>query len=222
MNAMLHFLPVSPAAVAWPASTHVRDVDRRALAWRVARIAAGVVLSVGGLALPINAVTHLFSSLTLLAGTWALAIAALPLAWLGARLGGRALAGRLGDRWLIASFAWPLAGLALLLPLSIHALVMLDGAASKLDEWVAMSWAIVGHVHLALAGMAAWRIKRLVHEEAALSAPAIYGITIGLAMVPGAVFLLIPPFLVAATGLPFLFLLWLPEMLIARERAQLA
>ena len=99
---------------------------------------------------------------------------------------------------------------------------MIGGAAAKLDEWVAMTWAIVGHVHLALAGMAAWRVKRLVDGERALAAPAIYGIAIGLAMVPGAVFLLIPPFLVAATGLPFLFLLWVPDVLIRRERAALA
>lgn len=222
MDGSAPLFPMSPAAVAWPAHTHARAVDRRLFARRAARIAAGLVLTVGGVALPINALAHLVPAGALLGGTWAAALLALPLVWLCARAGGHALAGRLGDRLLVASLAWPLAGLALLLPLSLHSLVMLGSGARELDEWVGLSWAIVGHVHVALAGMAAWRMRRLVRGEPALSAAAIYGISVGVAMVPGAIFLLIPPLLVAATGLPFLFLLWAPAGLIRDERERLA
>lgn len=223
-SAPLSFVPVpsSPAAVGWPADSEARPVDARLFARRAARIALGIVLGVGGVALPLNALAgEVVSSFVLLAGTW-LAAALVPvLVWGVARASG-GLAGRLGDRFLLASLAWPLAGLAIALPLSLHSVFLLTDPNAKLGEWIVMSWAIVGHVHLALAGMAAWRMKRLVAGERGLSAAGIYGITVAIAMVPGAIFLLIPPMLVAVTGLPFLFLLWLPERLIAHERAMLA
>ena len=223
----------SPAAVAFPMDVHARTVDRSVRAWRAARIAAGVGLVTGGLSLPVVALLDFpLSAATMLGASWlmsaAAALVAFAVSW------AVPLAGRIGDRWLLASWAWPLAGLAVVLPLSLHSLFIVATGAGEvansitnnptcvsLNGWVGMSWAIVGHCHLALAGMGIRRVERLVHGERALSAPAIYGITVGLAMVPGALFLLIPPILVALTGLPFLFLLWLPEVMIRRERVAL-
>jgi hypothetical protein len=210
----------SPAAVSFPVAVQSRTVDRAVRAWRAGRIAAGVGLVTGGLSLPVVALLDFpLGTLTMLHAAWlmsaAAALVAFAVSW------AVPLAGRLGDRWLLASWAWPLAGLALVLPLTLHSLFIAATSAGELNNWVGLSWALVGHCHIALAGMAIRRVERLVHGERALSAPAIYGITVGLAMVPGAIFLLIPPVLVAFTGLPFLFLLWLPEVLIRRERALL-
>lgn len=210
----------SPAAVSFPIAVQPRTVDRRVRAWRAARIAAGVGLVTGGLSLPVVALLDFpLSAATMLSASWLMsgvaAVVAFAVSWMVP------LAGRIGDRLLLASWAWPLAGLAVVLPLSLHSLFIFTTNAGELNGWVGMSWAIVGHCHLALAGMAIRRVERLVHGERPLSAPAIYGITVGLAMVPGAIFLLIPPVLVALTGLPFLFLLWLPEVMIRRERTVL-
>jgi hypothetical protein len=70
--------------------------------------------------------------------------------------------------------------------------------------------------------MGAWRMVRLARNEAAMKPVGIYGVVVGLAMVPGAVFFLLPPILVAFTGLVFLFILWVPTRVIDRERVLLA
>lgn len=215
--------PVSPAGVPFPALPASRPVDRVVGARRLARATFGGVLVMLGVALAFNAGLGfpLHASALILSG-WLAAFAAGATIYALARARSAAAdPGRLGDRHLVASLALPVAGLALVFPLSLHAAIGGD-AGRTFDDWVVWSFLLVGHCHVALALMGAWRMVRLARGENSMKPAAIYGVTVGLAMVPGAAFVLIPPFLVAATGLAFLFILWFPTQIIARERAALA
>jgi hypothetical protein len=219
---VLFSIPASSAQVAFPAIPTSRIADRVIHARRLARMAFGVALVITGIALALNTALHFpVHAGTLIFGGWLVAFAVMGTVYALARVSTflKEL-GRIEDRHLAASLAWPIAGLALVLPLTIHAVVF--GHGERFDEWVAWSCLLVGHCHLALALMGAWRMMRLARDEGAMKPAAIYGVTVGLAMIPGAIFLFIPPFLVAATGLAFLFILWAPSQIILRERTILA
>ena len=212
-----------PAAVSFPALLRARPADRRVLAARAARIAFGAALTAGGLLLAADAALHPFIraldgrplATAIVAGAWLCAAAGALLAWGAVHAAVRVRdRGRVDDRWLAASFMWPAVGLSLVLPLSLH----LPFCTDDFDEWVRMSCAIVGHAHVALAIMSARRMHRIARGERAMPASAIYGVTIGISMIPGGLLIMIPPLLVAVTGLPLLLLLKVAETWIAYER----
>lgn len=123
------------------------------------------------------------------------------------------------ERW---SVALPLAGVALLLPLSVHFVVwlLLMGdvnvtsqasllrALGRFDEWILLSMAIVGHCHLVLAITGwcyGWRLATISDQDLD-QAPyqagwRAYGFTTMASVVPGALLIFLPVILVAVTGL---------------------
>jgi hypothetical protein len=109
-----------------------------------------------------------------------------------------------------ASVAWPLVGLSLLAPISIHALVALPlGVGWKFAEWIGLSVVIVGPAHLALAACAWLYARALARRQARLSSgwSAVWVAT-GVSMVPFALLMMISPILVLATGALFVPYAW--------------
>jgi len=215
--------PASSAAVAFPTVLLSRPADRRLFSSRLARSAFGLALVVTGFGLAVDAAAGFpLDATAMIAGGWLCAVSLAGAVFVASFAWTQMFEiGRLDDRYLAASLALPVAGLALTLPLTLHAAVFASDTHG-FDSWVAMSLVIVGHCHVALAVMGAWRMVRLTRGENAMPPWAIYGIVVGLAMVPGALFLMIPPLLVAFTGLAFVFILWAPSRIIAKERAVLA
>lgn len=131
-----------------------------------------------------------------------------------------------------ASVAPLLAGIGLLLPLTVHLLVgmgLLGVEVAEFDGWIAMSAVVVGHCHVILA-VRAWRYgKQLttaptvallhrVYEQGWKT----YGIVLAASLFPGVLLLFVPVVLVGVTGL-FIPLLygWAPRRLV-EERDALA
>jgi hypothetical protein len=117
---------------------------------------------------------------------------------------------QLADGLERSSVALPLMTLALLMPLTLHALVWAlwgwDGG--DFDVWILMSSVIVGHCHLVLAflcwrfarNMRGWSTSMLAdrrHREGWVA----WAITAAVSFFPGIVLLAIPPALVSLTGL---------------------
>lgn len=124
-----------------------------------------------------------------------------------------------------ASFVVPVVGLSLTLPLTIHLVVFaaLGDAGHGFDAWVELSAFVAGPAHVVLAILTAVRGARLVSERA-LTAPSvafIYGVVVAVACVPFIVIVL-PPLIVAATGIAFLPVLYGMDTIAERERALLA
>ena len=109
-----------------------------------------------------------------------------------------------------ASVSLPLVVAALLGPLTLHALVyvVLGGnSRARFDGWMLLSLAIVGHAHVALAWMGHRYATRMrdadsvdVRHGWANEAWRVYGRTLLVAAIPGAILLFIPPILTAVTG----------------------
>lgn len=131
-----------------------------------------------------------------------------------------------------ASLAPLMAGIGLLLPLSLHCLVglgLLDVEFAEFDGWIAMSAVVVGHCHLILA-VRAWRYgKQLTMTPTVALLPRVYeqgwktyGIVLAASLFPGVLLLFVPVVLVGVTGL-FIPLLygWAPRRLV-EERDALA
>src|SRR5262245_32924828 len=138
---------------------------------------------------------------SILVGAWVAAVAGAAAAYALRRARYHSVdPGRAYNRNLAPSLAWPIAGLALLLPLSLHALVGVAATPDGFHKSVAISCALVGHCHITLAIMGARRAVRLAHDEPALRPVTIYAVTVGLAMVPGAILMLVPPIIVGLTG----------------------
>jgi hypothetical protein len=116
---------------------------------------------------------------------------------------------RLLSRGELASIAFPLVGLSLLLPLTVHlgwvAVTGNDPFAMDFDEWVAFSAKWVGHCHLICAALA-WRYARRVTASPARPASALglYGWVVLSSLFPGIVLLGYPVLIVAVTGLVLL------------------
>lgn len=143
---------------------------------------------------------------------------------------------------VLASAAWqsmalPLAGVALLLPLTLHFLVaQMLGISSyayglwpafvDFDEWVVVSMILVGHSHILLAVLA-WRFGKRLSAPPAYQPPAgssragwrAYGFTVLSSVLPGGILFVVPVVIVAVTGLfvPLLFA-W-AEGVVNREHA---
>lgn len=145
-----------------------------------------------------------YGSQTLMAGAWLFACAASVVGHVVGRAV-FALPGRpLGDDGLFASLAVPAVGISLFLPLSLHGLVgCVTSSPRDFDEWARFGAAVVGHAHLALAGLvvvACWRMSRGEPHRSGLN---ILLLTVAVAAVPGVLALGVPPLLVLVTGALF-------------------
>ncbi|WP_437666152.1 hypothetical protein [Sorangium sp. So ce1182] len=114
------------------------------------------------------------------------------------------------------SIALPLAGVAVLAPLSLHlAFHVLRFAASSdlgrllvdFDGWIVLSLVLVGHVHAIVAYLSfsyARKLRESSMDELIATpppgGPRALGIAILASLIPGAILVLLPPILVAVTG----------------------
>jgi hypothetical protein len=186
-----------------------------------------------------------FPASEIIAATWLAALAA----GAAASAAARAIAGLVGgprslDVRFAASLKVPAAGIALLLPLTLHLLPMvaLGAGLYPFDVWAMGSLWITGLAHLVFAGLCALRVHELAAGKRAISPSAIYLATVLTSCVPvvfladGRVrfvtdmvldvgfeaLLVIPPILVAFTALPSLWLLRRMQRLAERERTEIA
>jgi hypothetical protein len=153
------------------------------------------------------------------------------LTWLIAVLAGavvRAIAARL--RWQPApealfaeSVMVPTAGIALLLPITLHLpVVLLIADASAFDVWVMASLWITGLAHAVFAGLSVLRAHQLVAGKPAVTPRTVYVATLITSCVPFVLLWAIPPLLVAITALPFVPMLRAMQRLVDRERAEIS
>jgi hypothetical protein len=212
--------------------THDTPLDRRArpatvegmtpmsamLARRAGRAAFGVGLLAGACAIVSSAIaSHQIHAVHIIGVTWAASITAGLLVWLGARL----LAHRWhGDTLKYAGLVLPAVGLALIAPLTTHLLVTLPFGLGlrSFDDWTQISLVVTGAAHIAFAVTSAYRVVGLIDGTRVLSVQWVFLIVILVSCVPFVV-LIVPPILVALTGLAMLPILFAPETIVARERA---
>jgi hypothetical protein len=208
------------------------------VARRVGRIAFGWVLIAG---FAILAAPACWDALDVLAGTASRcphvshAARTIALTWLAAVVVG-SVASRIAARiarsrppaWLfVRSLTVPTFGIALLSPLTLHALLVLPfgtygGAVWEgFDGWVSLSLFITGVAHLVFAGACANRVVAVAAGRPARSPRSVVGITVITSCLPFVLLLGIPPALVALTALPLVRLLPALDRLVERERREL-
>ncbi|NVB80138.1 MAG: hypothetical protein HOV81_17220 [Kofleriaceae bacterium] len=227
------------------------------LARRAGRIAFGVVLFLGMLVLAVFAIHYGFREMPvhawqILLGTWLTAfataavvrtvtdcIAASDLAddhpWVPAGEltddHERVAAGELADeRQRVAALVLPAIGIALIAPLTVHAIVvllvnldhvatwsLLRHALEQFDGWAVASLALTGPAHVTFAALVGVRANRLAKGAIPVTVKTIYLATVIAACVPG-ILVVVPPFVVALTGLPMLPLLYWMEGVAERDR----
>lgn len=120
----------------------------------------------------------------------------------------------------LPSIALPIAGISLLAPLLSHWLFVIvcgNETSREFSDWIRISLVIVGHAHIALVicgFLFAKRIKSLsleglgdmrIHREWLKA----WMITIGVSCLPGILLVLVPPLLVAVTGIAFIPIVWI-------------
>jgi hypothetical protein len=186
---------------------------------QLARMAFGVVL-IGGVARLISTAQtpHVAGSTlgSVIGWAWVIASAAALATYVFVRIMPwrpvRRSESQLQTSWMV-----PIAGIALLLPITIHLLcrLLVDGRVGDWSEWVSLSLMFTGFAHVVFAVLAATRAAQLASGKPAISCGAIYGWCVLAANVP---FPILPAFYVAATGLPILPMLMLMKPLIERER----
>ena len=208
------------------------------VARRIGRIAFGGALIAGFAVLAAPACWDAFDMLAgihsrdphLSHAPWTIA-----LTWLGAAFVGsvaRRIAARLSlsrpPEWLFArSLSVPTLGIALLSPLTLHALAwvplgLLTRDLMLFDYWAIMSIWITGVAHLVFAVACARRVARLAADQEARSLGSVIAITVVTSCVPFVLLLAIPPILVAFTAMLLLPLLRAIDRVVERERNELA
>jgi hypothetical protein len=212
--------------------------DSDFVARRIGRIAFGGALIAGFAVLVAPACWDAFDMLAgirsrdphLAHAAWTIA-----LTWLGAALVG-SVASRIAARlslsrppeWLFArSLSVPTLGIALLSPLTLHALVwvplgMFAHDLMAFDYWAIMSIWITGVTHLVFAAACARRVSRLAAGQPARTLRSVIVITVVTSCVPFVLLLAIPPILVAFTAMLLLPLLRAIDRLVERERDELS
>jgi hypothetical protein len=127
------------------------------------------------------------------------------------------------DRLFAKSLMLMTAGIALLLPISLHMpFALLTTDREGFNAWVVMSMAITGLAHVVFAITSVLRAFQLATGKRAWSPRRIYVATVLTSCVPFIVLLAIPPMLVALTALPCVPLLYAMERIVTRERAEIA
>ena len=195
--------------------------DSRMIARQLARLVFGSILGIGAAVLLSRTQFRGGESSDSLASV-------LEWTWLAAFIGGLATlvaASYVPFDWparslLHASFVVPAAGMALVLPLTVHLgyFVTFGNGLSGFDEWVGLSVLFTGVAHVVFAVMATVRASQLARGKPAISIGFIYACSVAAGMIP---FPVIPSLLIAITGLPILPLLYLMKPLANRERAAL-
>jgi hypothetical protein len=108
-----------------------------------------------------------------------------------------------------ASIAWPLIGLSLLAPISLHLLVSLPFATWEFAAWIGVSAIVAGPAHIALA-LCAWSYARALSKRQTdyWSGWGALAFTTGVSTMPFALLFLLPPVLVFLTGALFVPFAW--------------
>jgi hypothetical protein len=197
----------------------VERLDRSLFARAIGRVAAGAVMIVGfACVVPLSFLK--VSPVAVFGATWLIAGFVYLFARLAVRFGVTERANA-HDRIFGTSFAWLGVGVALLSPLSVHAFligVLGDERPEEVASWILMSLVIVGAAHAALACMTAQRVLLLAQGEEPRGLGRVYLLTIAWGCVPGVVLFLIPPLMVALTGLAVLPLLAFLDLAVVHER----
>lgn len=137
----------------------------------------------------------------------------------------RTVAATWAERWEGASLAAPLAAVALVGPLALHAILgLIGGDVQAIGGWIAFSALIVGHAHLVFAGLAVRYVNEL--RAGTLSThPAfrMWGLVTLVSAVPGVLLIGLPPLITGVTGLFLVYPMckW-AEVALGRERLALA
>jgi hypothetical protein len=189
---------------------------------RFARCWFGIVLLVGSAALVMSAITGNGKCLPVVLATWPTAFAVAALARKAAMISqsSRVMAFTLGVHADLC-LALPWLGIALLLPLSLHAVFVLpwfQWQHHAFDEYCQAMMLCMGPTHLVLAILGYRRAQRLVNCQTARSAESVYWWTVFTSCIPFIVALAIPPLLVALTGIPIILILRHMEVIVDRER----
>jgi hypothetical protein len=193
---------------------------------RLGRIAFGAVLLAGVAALvggawtpgPHGAVR--FGAARIVLVTWCAALAAGVVVH---AIAGRMRWSRAPEALFAASVTVPVAGIALLLPITLHLpVVLLIADARAFDIWVVASLWITGLAHAVFAALCVRRARQLIAGRPATAPRKIYVATLVTSCVPFALLWAIPPVLVALTALPFVPMLHALQRLVDRERAEIS
>lgn len=183
---------------------------------RAGRIALGGVL-IAGAAVLAERLLHEGAprAAAVIGGTWAAAIVAYVVAGLwGAP---RALAE--ADELAVPALVLPSVGVALMFPLTLHLLfAVVLRSVDGFDGWAQLAVWFTGPTHVVLAILVAVRAVRLVRGQPAQAPMSIYWSCVAVSCLPFAVMFMIPPALVALTGLPALALLEWMERIAHVER----
>jgi hypothetical protein len=125
-----------------------------------------------------------------------------------------------GTSLLHASFVVPTAGIALLLPLTLHLLVAcvvgLVHNPHDFDVWAGLSVVFTGPAHLVFAILATLRASALVRGRQPVSVKKIFWLTVLAGMLPMPI---VPSLFIAMTAIPIVPLLHLMTRLADRARA---
>ncbi len=125
------------------------------------------------------------------------------------------------DTLLRASLVWPTLGVLLMLPLLVHLpIALLVGGVDSYGAWVTLSYPFTATTTCVAALLGTIRALELADgrtPRGVLTPAAIYGLSLGLGLIPYGVFIL-PPIVIALTGWPFIALFAYQEKLVERER----
>lgn len=205
----------------WPHVLNVfetSDSQRDRAARTSGRLVFGVVLLAGAAILTTRLLDRPDPQVAkLLGATWTLAAVA---GWVVQQLVGGLARRADGERLFVASWAVAAAGVALLLPLTLHLPVSLalGGSLAAFDGWAELSLRITATAHVAFALLAVARATRLAQGRTAISTRAIFMWTLVVSAIPYAVLFFLPPLLVGFTGLAIVPLLDRMPRWIARDR----
>jgi hypothetical protein len=184
-----------------------------------ARAAFGTVLIIGSALLLVMSIVGDGAADPVFVGVWPTA--------LGAYVCVRAAASKarrrvdpMRDLWFARSWVLVGVGLALFGPLSIHMGIALVMQVEDLRAWVVLSFGTTGAAHIALAWMLARRAEQLARGATPRSLGSVYWITVAWSCVPGMIFLAVPSFFVALTGLPMLLVIASFDQAIRDERGE--
>lgn len=127
-------------------------------------------------------------------------------------------------RLFAAGLIMPTIAGALVLPITLHALVALalGVTATGFDDWVWWSVIVTGFTHVVFASLCVVRVRRLLDDGPAMPPLRVFGYTVVASCVPFVLLCGIPPVFVALTALPLVPVLGWMQPWVARERAELA
>jgi hypothetical protein len=182
----------------------------RVIGQRVGRIVFGVVLIAGDVLLQAQFIAERrfprFHAAELVAWVWlAAALAGLIAAELTAHVPTMPRDARALCK---AALVVPTVGIALLLPITVHMIMMFDEGVLARDHWAWLCIVLTPHIHIVFAWLAGQRAHALACGETPVSVRKIVAITCAVSVVP---LLFVGPIIVGLTGLPIIPLLFWME-----------